>query len=59
VEYRAAILDGNCLGKPIFSSRQKSQKHLFELYGLDPALALFRQLRRFAAEAPRRCRSWP
>ena len=52
MEYRAAILDGNCLGKPIFSSRQKSQKHLFELYGLDPALALFRQLRRFAAEAP-------
>lgn len=51
-DYRTAILDGNCLGKPTFSSRQKSEKHLFELYGLDPALALFRQLRHFAAEDP-------
>lgn len=51
-DYRAAILEGNALGKPTFSSRQKSEKHLYELYGLDPALALFRLLRRFAAEDP-------
>ena len=51
-EYRAAILDGNCLGKPTFSSRQKSAKHLVELYGLDPVLTLFRLLRRFAAADP-------
>ncbi len=38
--------------RPTFSSRQKSEKHLYELYGLDPSLALFRLLRRFAAEAP-------
>jgi hypothetical protein len=49
-DYRAAILEGNALGKPTFSSRQKSEKHLYELYGLDPSLALFRLLRRFAAE---------
>lgn len=51
-DYRAAILEGNALGKPTFSSRQKSEKHLYELYGLDPSLALFRLLRRFAAEDP-------
>ena len=51
-DYRAAILEGNALGKPTFSSRHKSEKHLYELYGLDPALALFRLLRRFAAEDP-------
>ncbi len=51
-DYRAAILDENVLGKPTFSSRQKSEKHLYELYGLDPALALFRLLRRFATEDP-------
>jgi hypothetical protein len=51
-DYRAAILEGNVLGKPTFSSRQKSEKHLYELYGLDPSLALFRLLRRFAAEVP-------
>ncbi|AUB81923.1 hypothetical protein [Candidatus Thiodictyon syntrophicum] len=51
-DYRTAILEGNVLGKRTFSSRQKSEKHLYELYGLAPALALFRLLRRFAAEAP-------
>ncbi len=49
-DYRAAIVDGNVLGKPTFSSRRKAEKHLYELYGLDPSLALFRVLRRFAAE---------
>ncbi|MFB1487359.1 MULTISPECIES: hypothetical protein [unclassified Thiocapsa] len=51
-DYRAAIRDENVLGKPTFSSRQKSKKHLYEPYGLDPALALFRLLRRFATEDP-------
>lgn len=49
-EYRAAIVDDNILGKPTYSSRRKAEKHLYELYGLDPSLALFRVLRRFAAE---------
>lgn len=50
--YRAAILDDNVLGKPTFSSRHKTEKHLYELYGLDPSLALFRVLRHFAAQDP-------
>ena len=49
-EYCAAIVDDNVLGKPTFSSRRKSEEHLYELYGLDPFLALFRLLRRFADE---------
>ena len=49
-DYRSAIVDENALGKPTFSSRRKAEKHLYELYGLDPSLALFRVLRRFAAE---------
>jgi len=51
-DYRTSILDGNALGKPTFSSRKMSDKYLHQLYGLDPALALFRVLRRFAAEDP-------
>lgn len=51
-DYRSAIVDENALGKPTFSSRRKAEKHLYELYGLDPALALFRVLRRFAAADP-------
>jgi hypothetical protein len=51
-DYRAAVVDGNVLGKPTYSSRRKAEKHLYELYGLDPSLALFRILRRFAAEDP-------
>lgn len=49
-DYRIAIVEANVLGKPTFSSRRKAEKHLYELYGLDPSLALFRNLRRFAAE---------
>jgi hypothetical protein len=49
-DYRAAVVDVNVLGKPTFSSRRKAEKHLYELYGLEPALALFRLLRRFTAE---------
>jgi hypothetical protein len=50
--YRAAIVEHNVLGKPTAASRQKSERHLYELYGLDPSLTLFRVLRRFAAEDP-------
>jgi hypothetical protein len=47
--YRSAIRDENVLGKPTFASRRKSEKHLVELYGLDPSMALFRVLRHLAA----------
>jgi hypothetical protein len=43
-------VDDNVLGKPTYSSRRKSAKHLYELYGLDPRLTLFRTLRRMADE---------
>lgn len=49
-DYQAAIIDENILGKDTYSSRRKSATHLYELYGLDPRLALFRILRRLADE---------
>jgi hypothetical protein len=51
-EYRTAILTGNLLGKPTFSSRENSFRHLVELYGLDPQLALFRVLRTLTTADP-------
>lgn len=51
-QYRDAILDGNVLGKTTFSSREKSYRHLVQHYGLDSGTALFRVLRRLAAEEP-------
>lgn len=51
-DYQRAIIDDNLLGKPTFSSREKSHRHLAHHYGLDPALTLFRLLRRFATEDP-------
>lgn len=45
--YRSAIVDSNALGKPTVSSRLKSERHLYELYGLDPSFALFRAMRQF------------
>jgi hypothetical protein len=47
-QYKRAILDENILGKPTFSSRSKSYRHLQELYGLDPSLALFRVFRQMS-----------
>ena len=44
--YAAAIIDGNCLSKPTASTRRLSNQRLGELYGLDPAIPLFRVLRR-------------
>jgi hypothetical protein len=51
-DYKRAILSDNVLGKPTFSSRDKSYKHLAQLYTLDPNFALFRALRRLAADDP-------
>lgn len=51
-DYQRAIEQENLLGKPTFGSRQKTYRHLVELYGLNPHFALFRALRRFAAEDP-------
>jgi len=50
--YSNAILIDNVLGKPTFASRDKSLRHLTQLYGLSPRLALFRILRVFAGEDP-------
>jgi hypothetical protein len=50
--YVAAIMDDNVLGKPTRSTRQRTAKHLIELYALDPNFTLFRLLRHFwAADA--------
>lgn len=51
-DYQRAIEADNALGKPTFGSRQNSFRHLVDLYGLDPQLALFRGLRLFCAEDP-------
>ena len=45
-EYRELVLEENALGKRTSSNRLKTFKHLSELYGLDPSLAVFRLLRR-------------
>jgi hypothetical protein len=45
-EYLNAILEANALGKATLSGRRLTGQRLGELYGLDPALALFRVLRR-------------
>ena len=44
-DFKRSIVEDNILGKPTHSSREKSYRHLIELYGLDPDLALFRALR--------------
>ena len=49
VDYRAAILQRNVLGKTTDSTRQKSQRHLRELYALDEAIPMFGLLRRLQA----------
>jgi len=43
-EFSEAVVDENVLEKPTFGSRKKSLRHLVELYGMDPAKALFRVL---------------
>lgn len=44
--YAAAIVEGNCLGKPTTSTRRISNQRLGELYGLDRRVPLFRVMRR-------------
>ncbi|MGQ9558497.1 MAG: hypothetical protein ACUVTU_11150 [Desulfurispora sp.] len=44
-EYIAAIVNSNCLGKRTAATRKLSSKRMRELYGLDPALPIFRVLR--------------
>lgn len=45
-EYRAAILNRNVLGKTTDSTRQKSLRHLRELYALDEGTPIFGLLRK-------------
>jgi hypothetical protein len=48
-DYRAAILERNVLGKTTDSTRQKSLRHLRELYGLDETTPIFGLLRKLQA----------
>ena len=45
-DYLSAIREDNCLGKRTAATRRLSSQRLSELYGLDPAVPLFRVLRR-------------
>jgi hypothetical protein len=47
--YRAEVIDLNVLGKPTQKSRALTFGHLAELYGLDPAIPVFRVFRRLWA----------
>jgi hypothetical protein len=42
--YRSAIIDDNLLGKPTLATRKLTAQRLSELYGLDPAIPIFRVL---------------
>ncbi|MBK6301659.1 MAG: hypothetical protein IPF40_11655 [Actinomycetales bacterium] len=46
-QYREAVVDGNVLGRPTQTGRQRSFRHLRELYFLDPACPEFTALRHF------------
>lgn len=46
VDYAAAIIDANCLGKQTAATRRLTNQRLGELYALDPEVPLFRVLRR-------------
>ena len=48
-DYARAVLEDNVLGKETASARRSSLQRLRELYGLDPALPIFRVLRRLWA----------
>lgn len=43
--YRAAIIDDNLLGKRTVATRKLTAQRLSELYGLDPAVPIFRVMR--------------
>src|SRR5687768_1280771 len=44
--YHEAVVDGNLLGRPTQAGRQRSFRHLRELYFLDPSRREFAALRR-------------
>jgi len=46
-QYRDAVIDGNVLGRPTRAGRQRSFRHLRELYFLDPGRPEFTALRHF------------
>jgi hypothetical protein len=46
-DYRAAIIEENCLGKRSEETRKITSMHLGYLYALDPAVTIFRALRYF------------
>lgn len=46
LDYTAAIVDENVLGKPTLATRRITRQRLAELYALDPAVPLFRVLHR-------------
>lgn len=46
-EYREAVIDSNILGRPTQAGRQRSFRHLRELYFLDPTRSEFAVLRYF------------
>ena len=46
LDYAVAIVDDNVLGKPTLATRRATRQRLTELYALDPAVPLFRVLRR-------------
>lgn len=48
-EYRKAIVQDNLLGKPSLKARELTYRHLADLYGLNPGLAVFRAFRRLWA----------
>jgi hypothetical protein len=45
-DYAAAIIEENALAKPTLSTRKLSNQRLGELYALDPAVGVFRVMRR-------------
>jgi hypothetical protein len=49
IDYHEAILDRNVLGKTTDSTRQKSLRHLRELYGLDESTPIWGLLRKLHA----------
>jgi len=51
-EIGAAIKQANCLGKATTSTRRLTNQRLSELYSLDPAVSLYRVLRRLWAIDP-------
>ena len=48
-DFAEAIIEGNCLGKATAATRRLTNQRLSELYALDPAVPIFRVLRRLWA----------